>query len=948
MFAGSSTGTALPTPHTGMILLLVLLLLNELDARNLLQDDVDSSQHHAAAEAVATAAPRRFTTGLIYNEKFLKASRNNTRRDYRTGRTRADLVKSLGARGPNAVSMTDLALAACDSSSIGPECVDVLLLALTPAEYSSNDTADTPEGNALISPAQDQGGCYACAGFAGTAAAEAAVNAYLQQDWQQLSLSEQDFSFCRLFPRVDCVGGGLFDDLVEDVEKGEITAWASRSCYPYAAAAAGDCVKAEACDSQLPEDGKLSMAYDGSALGNMAQVKEQIMLHGGVMTAMAVTPEFYSYTGLAPAEVFDGEIPEGAQPEWHAVFCFGWADVPEQAGEGYWMCKNSWGPSFGLQGNFKIAYGAAYIMPPDYTFAMQFGPASTAAAAAAISTQLKGCFVQDQQNQHCLLYRPKQPTRLVYLADMLGVLALHASISGGASTPSRADILADLVLSNLGVVADLAAVIRPGKVVKVCGSSTELLAGLVRTPKPITQGDCSAIPNSVKANGSCTCSRDPYTVAAAVISMSTPTDPPGSPWKPPWARPQPVEIVQVKQCLSRVAVSKGNCPAAFPAKVKASHTGWVRQCISSGSYCPKGYQVALYDGDPPTRQECVACAKQDRYLTSCEVLCGSYAGFSIPVTAEQRLTSVAEETGMIGKYDEFLVRKTTGCASTSSTTCPARSLPFHSAKRNFRLDACSFDTACSSEARLPPEECKFIATKPGESLECVMPPPPAKSYHISDKLAYYTVQALSESSELVGCLELASDQACPIAAATAATTRPHFPVEVVEALPDKPACGNSTNPCTSSRTIKCLAPGADCPASHPFMLYTLNKQGKPELAECRAERKACDLTAAGMTNSSAVREPNAQQYGIPMEVNVHAYNSLETTNIALEGCLVSGSSTCPSPYEPTYSAGAPNGSRTLVGCQRQQYYRTGILPVPKRSPAPLPCSSGLPNNPPCP
>jgi hypothetical protein len=100
------------------------------------------------------AAPRRFTTGLIYNEKFLKASRNSTRRDYRKGRTRADLVKSLGAKGPNAVSVTDLALAACDSSSIGPECVDVLLLALTPAKYSSNDTTDTPGGNALISPAQ--------------------------------------------------------------------------------------------------------------------------------------------------------------------------------------------------------------------------------------------------------------------------------------------------------------------------------------------------------------------------------------------------------------------------------------------------------------------------------------------------------------------------------------------------------------------------------------------------------------------------------------------------------------------------------------------------------------------------------------------------------------------------------------------------------------------------
>jgi hypothetical protein len=35
-----------------------------------------------------------------------------------------------------------------------PECADVLLLALTPAAYSSNNTADTPGRRAFISPAQ--------------------------------------------------------------------------------------------------------------------------------------------------------------------------------------------------------------------------------------------------------------------------------------------------------------------------------------------------------------------------------------------------------------------------------------------------------------------------------------------------------------------------------------------------------------------------------------------------------------------------------------------------------------------------------------------------------------------------------------------------------------------------------------------------------------------------
>jgi C1A family cysteine protease len=44
---------------------------------------------------------------------------------------------------------------------------------------------------------QDQGACSACVGFAVTAAVEAAVNVYKQQNWDKLGLSEQDLSFCR-------------------------------------------------------------------------------------------------------------------------------------------------------------------------------------------------------------------------------------------------------------------------------------------------------------------------------------------------------------------------------------------------------------------------------------------------------------------------------------------------------------------------------------------------------------------------------------------------------------------------------------------------------------------------------------------------------------------------------------------------------------------------------
>jgi C1A family cysteine protease len=98
------------------------------------------------------------------------------------------------------VDITDqqLSLQGCNTDSVeSKDCLDVLLLALTPSSYSSNNTRDTPSRRALISPAQNQGSCSACVGFAATAAAEAAVNVYRQQQWNSVGLSEQDFSFCR-------------------------------------------------------------------------------------------------------------------------------------------------------------------------------------------------------------------------------------------------------------------------------------------------------------------------------------------------------------------------------------------------------------------------------------------------------------------------------------------------------------------------------------------------------------------------------------------------------------------------------------------------------------------------------------------------------------------------------------------------------------------------------
>ncbi|WIA13890.1 hypothetical protein OEZ85_002462 [Tetradesmus obliquus] len=132
-------------------------------------------------------------------------------------------------------------------------------------------------------------------------------------------------------------------------------------------------------NTDWPAGAAFSMAYDGSALDTVAKVKQAIMLDGGVRTALASLPafEFLNCTTLHDADASASE-----EPDWHAAFCYGWRDAANNTGEGWWLCKNSWVASWGCDGTFRMAYGAAYGMPPDYTYAIQFGPKTEAAKQA--------------------------------------------------------------------------------------------------------------------------------------------------------------------------------------------------------------------------------------------------------------------------------------------------------------------------------------------------------------------------------------------------------------------------------------------------------------------------------------------------------------------------------------------------------------------------------------
>uniref|UniRef100_A0A383VUW5 Uncharacterized protein n=1 Tax=Tetradesmus obliquus TaxID=3088 RepID=A0A383VUW5_TETOB len=193
------------------------------------------------------------------------------------------------------------------------------------------------------------------------------------------------------------------------------------------------------------------------------------------------------------------------------------------------------------------------------------------------------------------------------------------------------------------------------------------------------------------------------------------------------------------------------------------------------------------------------------------------------------------------------VGSTTGCIITD-TFCPDTAPVAIKNQAGFTTDCISTDTPCPISNSLI-----FYSGSPSVRIECRVNPG--------------------------GCnVPFFSRQACPV---SATTSQLNYPVEVM--LTDPSGCGGATGTCTTSRVIACYAPGTDCPAEYSLRFYS-NPNGPdstPELVECRQQRQACDLTAAGM----GALDPNGGSYTIAV-----------TNGQALDGCVAAGSSACPADY----------------------------------------------------
>ena len=200
-----------------------------------------------------------------------------------------------------------------------------------------------------VTPIKDQGNCGACWAFSTVGPLESQI---LLQGGGTVKLSEQYLVSCNL-DNWGCQNGGWFAHdyhMDKSGQDGNGPGAVLNSEDPYAGSDT-------ACGNTYDHPYKISSwAYVGSesAVPGTDAIKQAIYTYGPVSVAICVQSLFQNYS----SGIFNTSESCGSDVINHAVVLVGWDD---NGGNGYWVLRNSWGTSWGMNGYMYIGYGVSKV-----------------------------------------------------------------------------------------------------------------------------------------------------------------------------------------------------------------------------------------------------------------------------------------------------------------------------------------------------------------------------------------------------------------------------------------------------------------------------------------------------------------------------------------------------------------------------------------------------------
>jgi cathepsin B len=203
-----------------------------------------------------------------------------------------------------------------------------------PAQFDARD-----QWKEKIHEIRDQQSCGSCWAFGATEALSDRF-AIASNGSIDVVLSPEDMVSCDK-SNLGCSGGYMNKAWAYLENTGVV----SDACFPYTAGSG----TAPACRSTCVNGAsfKKYKCKAGSTVHplTVANIKAEISSNGPVEGAFTVYNDFFNYASGVYHHV------SGAVAGGHAIKVLGYGT---ENGENYWLCANSWGKSWGLQGYFKI------------------------------------------------------------------------------------------------------------------------------------------------------------------------------------------------------------------------------------------------------------------------------------------------------------------------------------------------------------------------------------------------------------------------------------------------------------------------------------------------------------------------------------------------------------------------------------------------------------------